>query len=97
MNPPPRELDGARLLYFAEVTEAVRPTGKTTHRVDEQVRGPASGLAICQYAGDSQFYLFYCDADWTVITDTCHMSLDDTRHHAEFEYEGISRYWTNAA
>src|SRR5437762_8940931 len=95
MNAPPRELDGARLLCFAEVTTAVRPTGKTTHRVDEEVLGPARGLAICQYAGDTNFYLFYCDSDWTVVTDTCHRTLEDARHQAACEYDGISKYWTN--
>lgn len=96
MNPPPRELNGARLLCFAEVTEAVRPTGKTIHRVDGEALGPARVLAICQYAADAQFYLFYCDSDWTVLTDTCHGRLDDAKDQAAHEYDGISKYWTNA-
>jgi hypothetical protein len=54
-------------------------------------------LAICQYAGESSFYLFYCDEDWTVCTDTFHMTLEDAKHQAEYEYDGISRYWTDVA
>jgi len=96
-NSHPKELDGARLLYFAEITEAVCHTGRTIHRVNGQVLGPAGGLAICQYADSTQFYLFYCSADWAVLTDTCHESLDEARHQAEWEYEGISKYWTPAA
>jgi hypothetical protein len=97
MNQPPKELDGARLVCFVEVTDAVRPTAGTTHRRDGQVLGPARGLAICQYAGESSFYLFYCDEDWTVCTDTFHMTLEDAKHQAEYEYDGISRYWTDVA
>lgn len=94
---PPKELDGARLLYFAEITEAVRHTGRTIHRENGQVHGPAVALAICQYAGATEFYLYYSGADWTVLTDTCHASLDEARRQAEWEYEGISKYWTPAA
>ena len=59
--------------------------------------GPAAALAICQYEGDSQYYLFYCDDEWNVRTDTCHQSLDDAKDQAEFEYEGVSALWGPAA
>jgi hypothetical protein len=95
MNQPPKDFNGARLICFAEVTSAVRPTAGTTHRKGEVVLGPARGLAICQLAGESSFYLFYCGEDWGIFTDTFHLSLEDAKHQAEFEYEGISRYWTD--
>ena|SRR3989442_13044438 len=93
MNQPPAEIDGARLVCFAEVSAVIRPTAATTHRRDGQILGPARGLAICQYPGESSFYLFYCDEDWTVRTDTFHFSLEDAKHQAEFEYDGISKHW----
>src|SRR5437016_4661827 len=95
MNQPPKEIDGARLICFAEVTSAVRPTARTSHRKGGEVLGPVKGLAICQYSGESSFYLFYCGEDWMVLTDTFHLSLADAKHQAEFEYESISRYWTD--
>jgi hypothetical protein len=93
MKPPPKELEGARLVCFAEVSDAVTPTGATTHRRAGEILGPAKALAICQYDGEASFYLFYCDEDWKVRTDTFHTTLDDAKSQAEFEYRGISRCW----
>jgi len=92
MDLPPSMLDGARLLRYAFVDNTVVPTGKTVHRVRGKVLGPAAALAICQYDGkDSEagFYLFYCDAEWNVITDTLHESLELALGQAEFEYRGV--------
>jgi len=95
MAPPPNQLDGARVIMWAEVSET-RPTGGTRHWKDGKVMGPAAGLAICQYDDDSQFYLFYCDQEWAVCTDTCHSSLELAREQAEFEYEGVHGVWQRA-
>jgi len=93
MDHPPHELDGARVICFAVISDAVTPTGNATHRKAGEVLGPAAALAICQYSGDSQFYLFYCEEGWTVLTDTCHMTLDEAKGQAQFEYDGISQHW----
>ena len=93
MSEPPEELDGARVLAFAVVTELVTPTGGTTHRAGTAVLGPAAGLAIARYDGDGPFYLFYCDAGWRVATDTCHPTSESARAQAEFEYRGVSAHW----
>lgn len=70
-----KHLDGARVLAFSVIDGAVTPTGGTTHRIEDEVLGPAAGLAITRYDGDEQFYLFYCDPMRQVVTDTCHPSL----------------------
>jgi hypothetical protein len=93
MGEPPELLDGARVLAFAVVDAAVTPTGATTHRIESAVMGPAAGLAIARYDGDEQFYLFYCDPAWQVVTDTCHPSQKLAREQAEFEYRGVSACW----
>ncbi len=93
MGEPPELLDGARVLAFAVVDAAVVPTGATTHRIESEVLGPAAGLAVARYDGDGQFYLFYCDSDWQVVTDTCHPTLELAREQAEFEYRGVSARW----
>jgi hypothetical protein len=93
MGEPPELLDGARVLAFAVVDAAVAPTGGTTHRIGDEVLGPAAGLAIARYDGDGQFYLFYCDPAWRVVTDTCHPTLELAREQAEFEYRGVSARW----
>ena len=93
MGEPPAELDGARVLAFAVIEGSVVPTGGTVHWVEGKQFGPASGLAIAQYDGDSQFYLFYCDSAWQVVTDTCHVTLELACEQAEFEYRGVSSKW----
>jgi hypothetical protein len=93
MGEPPELLDGARVLAFALVDESVVSTAGTAHRIGDEVLGPAAGLAIARYDGDAQFYLFYCDSAWQVVTDTCHPSLELAREQAEFEYRGVSARW----
>ncbi|MGL4463325.1 MAG: hypothetical protein ACRC1K_14345 [Planctomycetia bacterium] len=93
MGEPPELLDGARVLAFAFVDAAVAPTGRTTHRIDDEVLGPAAGLAIARYKAAGPFYLFYCDPAWEVVTDTCHPTLELAREQAEFEYSGVSSRW----
>ena len=56
--------------------------------------GAMAALAICQPPGAQEFYLFGCDADWNVVTDTWHQNLDQAKEQAEFEYEGISKTWS---
>jgi hypothetical protein len=91
MGSPPQMLDGARVLQYAIVGEGVTPTGNTVHRFHPSgVMGPAAGLAICQYDGEECCYLFYCDAEWNVVTDTWHESLAEALKQAEFEYVGLT-------
>jgi hypothetical protein len=92
-----KELDGATVLFYTVIDERLQTTGRTTHRVDGQVVGDFYGLAICQYEGAQPFYLFYCDANWQVITDTCHQTLADAKLQAEFEYKGVCQTWNEMA
>jgi hypothetical protein len=78
----------------AVVSDAVRPTGATTHRGPDGVIPPASALAIV--TGETGFFLFYCDREWQVLADTWHSSVNDAKAQAEFEYAGISQLWKNA-
>ncbi|MGD0014224.1 MAG: hypothetical protein ABSD56_07350 [Bryobacteraceae bacterium] len=70
-----------------------RSTGNCRQVVAGKLQGPAAGLAICQYEGETAYYLFGCDADWNTVTDTWHETLEGALQQAEFEYEGISRTW----
>jgi hypothetical protein len=91
MVSPPPVLNGARVLTYAIIGADVTPTGNTVHRFHpDGVMGPAAALAICQYEGEKGCYLFYCDTEWNVVTDTWHESLGEAMKQAEFEYSGIS-------
>ena len=84
---------GALAICYTRIDERHRPTQKTRHTVNGRPQGAMAGLAICQYPGDPGFYLFYCDADWKVLTDTLHDSLARAQAQAEFEYQGSSLTW----
>ena len=93
MTQPPANLDGAKVLYYAIIDQGQQPTGNTLHRIGGELMPPASGLAVCRYEKDTGFYLFYCDGEWRVLTDTWHESVEDALNQAEFEYEGVNTVW----
>jgi hypothetical protein len=85
----PEELDGAKVLKYAFVSDDVEPTGATRH-VERGVQlGPAAALAIARYEREEGFYLFYLDAEGAVATDTFHESVDAALGQAAFEYDGL--------
>jgi hypothetical protein len=86
---PPTELDGAGVLHWAEITDEVLPTGRTTHVAGEIELGPAAASAIGRYPQSEGFYLLYLDAATDVMTDTFHDSIDGAFAQAAFEYVGL--------
>ena len=94
MGPVPHELDGAKVVASAVVSDAVRPTGVTIHEGPDGVIPPASALAIVM--SEASVYLFYCDREWRVLADTWHSSISNAKAQAEFEYAGITELWKDA-
>jgi hypothetical protein len=94
MTPAPSEIDGAKVIATAVVDGTVRPTGATVHRGPDGIIPPASALAIVET--EASFYLFYCDREWQVLTDTWHRSVSEAKAQAEFEYAGVSKVWKDA-
>ena len=84
------------MICYTPIDERHRFTGACKQIVSDQLMGKMAGLAICQYEGEEAFYLFGCDQEWKTVTDTWHQTLDDAKHQAEFEYEGISKTWIDA-
>ena len=93
MEACPQTIDSANVLAWAAIDDGVQATGNTIHRRGGEVLNPASKLAICRYEEENSYYLFYCDENWEVITDTWHQSMDDAKSQAEFEYLGITNQW----
>ncbi|MFE2996188.1 hypothetical protein ACFXG4_14365 [Nocardia sp. NPDC059246] len=85
MTDVPRFLDGARVLATADIRGAT-PSGRTRHEVDGLVVNDFVGLAIARYDASPEVYLFYCDGEWNVITDTCHHSIAGAREQASDEF-----------
>jgi hypothetical protein len=97
MKPCPSLVGGARVICYSPIDKRHRFTGACKQIVAGQLMGAMAGLAICQYDGEDAFYLFGCDAEWQTITDGWHQTLDEAKRQAEFEYEGISKTWIDAA
>jgi hypothetical protein len=53
---------------------------------------PAARLVIIEQSSDGT-YLFRFDAEGTWSGDTWHMSIDDAREQAAFEFEGSLGEW----
>lgn len=84
----PAVLDGASVELYARVEDAQRPTGRTRHSINS-LEEKLSNLVIARYGGDSDYYLFYCSADWEVLTDTCHPTRQEAIEQANFEFENL--------
>jgi hypothetical protein len=97
MGPAPKRIGGANVVLYSSIDERHRTTGNCLQIVAGALRGPAAGLAICQYDGEDCFYLFGCDEEWSSVTDTRHQSIDEAKGQAEFEYEGVSATWQRTA
>jgi hypothetical protein len=83
----------AKVVMFTPIDDRHAFTGACKQIVADKVMGPMAGLAICQYKGETAYYLFGCDQDWNTVTDTWHQSLEEAIKQAEFEYTGTSRTW----
>lgn len=84
MKSAPDEIGGARVVLFTPIDERHRHTGNCRQVVAGELMGPAGGLAICQYEGETSYYLFGCDEGWDTLTDTWHETLEDAKAQAEF-------------
>ncbi len=93
MRPIPDTVGGAKVICYTPIDTRHRHTGNTKQIVGGVLLGPAKGLAICQYDGESAFYLFGCDEEWNSLSDTWHETLEDAKEQAEFEYEGTKETW----
>ncbi|HEY9501195.1 MAG TPA: hypothetical protein VIR01_06130 [Pyrinomonadaceae bacterium] len=93
LTPAPETLDGAIVLLYTAIDNRHRATGNCKQVVDGSVVAPVKNLAICKYDDDIGIYLFGCDQNWNVVTDTMHASMDEARAQAQFEYEGVNATW----
>jgi len=93
MNHPPELIGGAKVVQWSAIDDRHRATGNCRQIVADVLQGPAAGLAICQYEGETAYYLFGYDSEWNTVTDTWHETLEGALGQAEFEYEGVSHKW----
>ena len=88
----PTDLDGFHLLKYAVFDKTVVRTGNTRHIVPGTNPEP-DRIAICKSPDDESYYLFYCDSQWNVITDTLHQTVEIAEQQAEFEFKNVELMW----
>jgi hypothetical protein len=92
MTKPPAEIGGGRVVAYTFLN-GTTATGATVHMAANDVTPMPHGLVVCRCENEGGWYLFYCDEQWNVLTDTWHMSEADAKSQAEFEFTGVSALW----
>jgi hypothetical protein len=87
---PPREIDGAVVIRWADVSADVLPTSRTRHVVEGEAEGAFAALAIGRYPDAEGYYLFYLDPSGDAVTDTYHDTLEGAVAQADYEYIGLT-------
>jgi hypothetical protein len=90
----PRTLDGAVVLSSASLV-GLKPSERSVVLMDGVPIPTPSSLAVCQYSGESDFYLFHCATDGSVLGAGHFQSLDVALASAEDAYPGVSERWVN--
>lgn len=93
MKNPPVKLDGAKILFWTVLDHRHKSTDKTKHFINGKYQTNFHGLVIAIYEEAEGTYLFYCDSEWVVLTDTYHESVEEAKEQAEFEFEGTKSTW----
>ncbi len=93
MKTAPKIIGRAKVILYTSIDSRHCFTSNCEQIVAGVLQGPVAALAICQYEGESAFYLFGCDSEWNSITDTWHQTLEEAKDQAAFEYEGVTATW----
>ncbi|WP_342048743.1 hypothetical protein [Bacillus sp. OTU530] len=77
----PKELDGAKVIQHTSNSASNRfgtigILNDNNETIDEL---PITALAICQYEGSKEYYLFSCDLNWEVIGDFDCDSIEEAK------------------
>ncbi len=80
--------DYCKLLEYLILTKKHQCTGNTRHIVSGKYETNFSVLVICKI--EPGYYLYYCNSNWEVITDSFHFTIEEAKKQAFFEYEGIT-------
>ena len=87
---PPAELDGASVVCWADVS-GLSPTGVVKHFADDVPQRDISQIAVAQYSGDADAYLFHCNREWRVVNDDLYESAAEAIAGALLQYAGLER------
>jgi hypothetical protein len=82
-----------RVVARVVLTDAHKSTERTRHEIGGLPMPQPSELRVVRDPEEHGFYLFYCDATGTEMTDTFYLSLDDAFAQAKFEFHVPPDEW----
>ncbi|MFS1514405.1 hypothetical protein VQL36_18545 [Chengkuizengella sp. SCS-71B] len=88
-------LDGAKVIQYTSnsVSNKFGTVGIINEK-DEIIDGLLiTAMAICQYVGSDEYYLFSCDLHWEVIGDIDCESLEEARDIAKNSFNVNYENW----
>ena len=80
----PKILDSACVLYYTPQNH-YGTVCNTTGEIADHIRY----LAICKYENDTQYYLFGCNAEYEVVSDSPWESIEQCMLIAENSYDRV--------
>ncbi|MGC1107764.1 MAG: hypothetical protein WA876_14635 [Candidatus Acidiferrales bacterium] len=94
-TPPPIICVNDRvLLHYAVLNEAVGfNSGHRLMFVGDKEMGRVPCLAICADKGSAQFFLYFCDKDWSMVGVASYETVAAAKQRAERIYPGSSGRW----
>ena len=78
----PEILDGARVLYYTQQNYY-----GTVDYPNREIADYICYLVICKYENDAQYYLFGCNADYEVVSDSPWESVEQCMSIAKNSYD----------
>jgi hypothetical protein len=75
MNKPPDKLDGAKVI---EYMTSQQPFGEMLY-TDGSKCCDIYGFAICNYDNNDEYYIFSCNENWEVQSDTDFSSIESAK------------------
>lgn len=93
----PIKLDGALVILHTINSDTNNYGSVGIIGDDNEIIGELAitAMAICQYEGSCEYYLFSCDLNWDVIGDFDHDSLQDAKEIAKKNHNVKDGDWKN--
>jgi len=92
----PAELDGAKVMQAAPLQGVPASLGAAVLMNGGAIDHPAF-LAMCQYRGETDYYLFYCSGEWSVLGAGRFETLEAALSSAQSHYPGVDHKWVIGA
>ncbi len=90
MSKPPKEIDGAKVLYWA--WSGSIPFGFVGDPKDPMA-SKIYGLAICKYENSDDVYRFSCDENWETQQDQVYNSVNRAIENLPAQYKNVKAGW----